>query len=74
MKYKIINTNNMVTFKMRTGKDLVRSEMGMAYALSIVARAKSIVEKDNEIIVDDTYFFPIEPIKSKKKEEVTDNE
>ena len=73
MKYKLINHNNVVTFKMKTGNDLVRSQMGIAYAQSIVARAKEIVEKDNEIIVDDTYYFPVEP-KKKKTEKVTDNE
>ena len=73
MKYKLINHNNVVTFKMKTGNDLVRSQMGIAYAQSIVARAKEIVEKDNEIIVDDTYYFPVEA-KKKKTEKVTDNE
>lgn len=68
MKYKIKHDNSIVTFKMRTGRDLVRSQMGLPYALSIVARAKSIVEKDGEIIVDDMYFFPIYPNKNKKKE------
>jgi uncharacterized Zn finger protein len=72
MKYKILSTNNVVTFKMKTGRDLVRSEMGIAYAQSIVAKAKTVVENGDEIIVDDTYFFPIEPIKTKKKEEVTE--
>lgn len=74
MKYKIISDNNVVTFKMKTGKDLVRSQMGIAYAQSIVARAKKVVEKDGEIIVDDNYYFPVEPTKKKKAEEVTDNE
>jgi hypothetical protein len=74
MKYKIISNNNVVTFKMKTGKDLVRSQMGIAYAQSILARAKEVVEKDGEIIVDGTYYFPVEPTKKKKAEEVTDNE
>ena len=69
MKYKIKHENSIVTFKMKTGKDLVRSMMGLAYATSIVARSKNIVEKDNEIIVDDMYFFPIEIKKNKKKED-----
>jgi hypothetical protein len=72
MKYKLISHNNVVTFKMRTGTDLVRSKMGIAYAQSIIARAKSIEEKGNEILVDDTYFFPIYPKKTNKKEEVTE--
>jgi hypothetical protein len=74
MKYKLISSNNIVIFKMKTGKDLVRSQMGIAYAQSILARAKEVVEKDGEIIVDGTYYFPIEPTKKKKAEEVTDNE
>lgn len=68
MTYKLKHKNNIVTFKMRTGKDLVRSKMGLAYALSIIARAKDIIEKDGKIIVDDKYFFPIEHSKNKKKE------
>lgn len=68
MKYKIKHTNGIVTFKMRTGRDLVRSQMGLAYATSIIARAKEIVEKDGEIIVDDMYFFPVLHTKNKTKE------
>lgn len=75
MKYKLISRNNVVIFKMRTGKDLVRSQMGLHYALSIIAKSKNIVETDNgEIIVDDTYFFPVERSKKKKAEGATDNE
>ena len=74
MKYKLISRNNVVIFKMRTGKDLVRSQMGSHYALSIIAKAKSIVETDNsEIIVDDTYFFPVAN-KKKKTEGESNNE
>ena len=68
MKYKIKHENNIVTFKMRTGRDLVRSQMGLPYALSIVARSKNIVEMDDEIIVDDMYYFPVYHSKNKKKE------
>lgn len=69
MNYKIKHTNNVVVFEMRTGKDLVRSKMGIAYANSIVAKAKTVVEEKDRIIVDDTYFFPIEHVKTKKTEE-----
>lgn len=69
MNYKIKNDKGIVTFKMRTGKDLVRSNMGLAYAQSIVARAKDIKEENGEIIVDDLYFFPVETTKKKKTEE-----
>lgn len=74
MKYKIKSKNNVVIFKMRTGRDLVRSQMGVAYAQSILARAKEIVETDDEIIVDDTYYFPMQHTKREKKEDVTNNE
>ena len=72
MNYKLISHNGVVTFKMKTGNDLVRSKMGIAYAQSIIARAKNIEEKSNEIIIDDTYYFPIYPKKNHKKEEVTE--
>ena len=73
---KIKHNGGMVTFVMRTGKVKVKSEMPIANAIGIVNHAKNIVEKDNEIIVDDTYFFPaeIEP-KTRKKpkaDEVTE--
>lgn len=67
MKYKIISENNEVTFKMRTGKDLVRNTMILAYAQSILARAKTIEELDGEVLVDNTYYFPVEKIAKKKK-------
>ena len=65
---KIKHTNGMVTFVMRTGKVKVKSEMPIANAIGIVNHGKNVVEKDNEIIVDDTYFFPavIEPKTHKK--------
>jgi len=65
---KIKHTNGMVTFVMRTGKVKVKSEMPIANAIGIVNHGKNVVEKDNEIIVDDTYFFPavIKP-KTRKK-------
>ena len=72
MNYTLISTNNVVTFKMRTGRDLVRSKMGIAYAQSLIARAKDIKEVGEEIIVDDTYYFPIEVKKREKAEEVTE--
>lgn len=73
MKYKLISTDYIVTFKMKTGKDLVRSKMGIAFAQSIVAKAKHIKEKQGEIVVDDTYIFPIEvTAKSNTKESVTE--
>lgn len=57
---KIKHTNGMVDFTMRTGKDIVKSQMPISYANGIVSKGKEVVEKDNQIIVDDTYFFPAE--------------
>ena len=74
MKYKLINKNNVVTFKMKTGKDLVRSQMGLHYANAIVAKSKNIVKLDDEILVDDMYYFSIENPKKKKTEGDTENE
>ena len=74
MKYKLINKNNVVTFKMKTGKDLVRSQMGLHYANTIVAKSKNIVKLDDEILVDDMYYFPVENPKKKKAEGETENE
>ena len=55
---KIKHENGMVTFLMRTGKDFVRSQMTIGSAIGIVNRGKSVTEKDGQIIVDDTHFFP----------------
>ncbi len=70
MKYRLKSENGKVTFKMKTGKDLVRNTMILAYAQSILARAKSVVEIDDEVLVDDLYYFPVEKIARKKKTEV----
>lgn len=73
MKYKIKHTDGIVTFRMRTGRDLVRSSMPITFANAITNKSKNIVEVDGEIIVDDLYFFPIEH-KKKKSHEVVNNE
>ena len=66
---KIKHDNGMVTFLMRTGKDLVRSKMSITSAMFIVNRAANVVEEDGQIIVDNTYFFPMEttPAPTNKK-------
>ena len=74
MKYKLISKNNVVTFKMKTGKDLVRSQMGLHYANAIVAKSKNIVNIGDEILVDDLYYFPVDNTKKKKAEGETENE
>lgn len=71
---KIKHENGMVTFLMRTGKDLVRSTMTIGSAQGIVNKGKSVTEKDGQIIVDDTYFFPmvVKPNRKKHTEEVSE--
>lgn len=72
----IKSENGMVTFIMKAGKDKVRSSMSLAEANRIVSSAEDVVETATEVIVNDTYFFPIEK-KSRKKtkgEEMTDDE
>ena len=65
---KIKHENGMVTFLMRTGKDLVKSQMTIGSAKGFVNKGKEVIEQGGQIIVDDTYFFPAEiPSKSRKK-------
>ena len=73
---KLITENGMVTFVMRTGKDKVRSKMSIGEAYRIIKSGKDVVENATEVIVDDTYFFPIEKKtrKNTKVEEMTDDE
>ena len=66
---KIKHESGMVTFLMRTGSDLVRNQMTIATAQGIVNKGKTVVEKDGQIIVDDTYFFPAMPKPRKKNVE-----
>lgn len=70
----IKHENGIVTFLMRTGKDMVRSTMAIGSAQSIVNKGKEVVESDNRIIVDDTYFFPavVTPKRKKQTEETKD--
>ena len=74
---KLITENGMVTFVMKTGKDKVRSKMSIADAYRVMKSGKEVVETDTEVIVDDTYFFPVELEKKsrkKKDDEVSENE
>lgn len=66
---KIKHENGMVTFIMRAGKDLVRSRMTIGSAQGVVNKGKTVVERDNHIIVDDTYFFPVAAKPRKKQME-----
>lgn len=71
---KIKHDNGEVTFLMRAGKDFVRGTMSIGYAQSLVNIAKSVVEEDNQIIVDDNYFFPAVPTPKRKKQVEGDKE
>lgn len=72
---KIKHENGIVTFLMRTGKDFVRSTMSIASAQGIVNAGKDVVEKDGQIIVNDTYFFPVAVApKSRRKHTEGDKE
>lgn len=72
---KIQHENGLVTFLMRTGTDLVRSQMTLASALGKINHAKTLEEKDGQIIVDDKFFFPMEDApKSRKRRKETPNE
>lgn len=71
---EIKHENGMVTFLMRTGKDLVRSQMTIGSANAKIVRAKTLEEKDGQLIVDDTYFFPIVATRKRKKQTEGDEE
>ena len=72
---KVKSENGIVTFVMRAGKDKVKSKMLIGRALQIINASENVVEKKNEIIVDDKYFFPAEKEKPiKENDEVTDDE
>ena len=72
---KIKHENGIVTFIMRTGESLVRSQMPIGSAMGIVNHGKDVVEKDGQIVVDDTYFFPAVVVpKSRKKQTECDSE
>lgn len=64
---KIKHEHGSVTFIMRAGKSFVRHKMSITSAQYIVNTGKEVVEKDGQIIVDDTYFFPIDPEPKNKK-------
>lgn len=64
---KIKHCDGNVTYTMRAGKDLVRSTIPLSSACAIVKNGKNVVEKDDQIIVDDHYFFPAEAEKTAPK-------
>lgn len=68
----IKHENGTVTFLKRVGKDFVRSQMTIGSATGIVNKGTSVVKKDDQIIVDDTYFFPAAPEPHRKKQKESD--
>jgi hypothetical protein len=64
---KLKHDNGFVTYLMRTGKDFVRSTMTIATAQGIINKGESVVEKGYQLVVDDTYFFPLATIPKRKK-------
>lgn len=71
---KIKHENGIVTYLMRTGKDFVRSTMTIGSAQGIVNKGKTVTEQDEQIIVDDKYFFPAMPTPKRKKQTEEDAE
>lgn len=80
---KLKSENGMVTFIMKAGKDKVRSSMSLAEANRIIEANENVVETETDVVVNDTYYFPIEKEtekpspKSRKKsnaDEVSENE
>ncbi len=71
---EIKHENGMVTFLMRTGKDFVRSQMTIGSANAKIVRAKTLEEKDGQLIVDDTYIFPVVAAPKRKKQTEGDEE
>ena len=73
---KIKAENGMVTFIMKAGKDKVRSSMSLAEANRIIESGESVIETERGIVVDETYYFPVEkkPRKKSKTNEVSENE
>lgn len=75
---KLISENGNLTFTMRAGKDLVKSQMPLKEGIKLINNSTNVVETDNEVIVDDKYFFPAEkedkPAKKNKRMEKKKNE
>ena len=65
---EIKHENNVVTFRMRAGKDMVRNTMPLGTARSIIAKAKETKEIDGGVWVDNKYLFPTVPEKKKREE------
>ena len=72
---KIKHENGVVTFRMRTGKDFVRSTMPIGQALGIIKQSNNTTTVGNDICVDDTYYFPLaEEVSEKRKKKVFNND
>ncbi len=72
---KIKHENGIVTYRMKTGKDFVRSTMPIGNALVMFKKSNNTVKIGNEVCVDDTYYFPlVEEVSEKRKKKVFSNE
>ena len=70
---KVRHENGMVTFRMRTGRSFVRHKMSITSANYIINQSDNVFEKDGEIVVDNTYFFPMHiTTKSKKRKGIAE--
>ena len=70
---KIANENGVVTFIMKTGKDFVKSTMGLNEAKKIIKKGKATESTEIEgynLSVDDKYFFAAEKEPNKKKKSI----
>lgn len=59
MNYRLKNTNEKVTFLLRTGKDLVKNQMAIASAQRIIDNGK-LLKSDIDgypINIDDRWYF-----------------
>ncbi len=64
---KLKYEHGMVTFLMRAGKSFVRHKMPITSANYIINQGTNVIEKDGQIIVDNTYFFPVHITTKTKK-------
>lgn len=59
MNYRLKNTNGKVTFLLRTGKDLVKNQMAIAFAQHIIDHGK-LLKSDVSgypINIDNKWYF-----------------
>lgn len=79
MTMRIKARKGNVTFIMRAGKDFVQNTMPFSSAEYIIKNGKAVEDKQVESLsndffrcVDNTYFFPLEEVPTKKNTEKED--